>query len=303
MLILSIKTAFKQSSTFHVSLKHAIEKTSNSNYVPILKKLLLILQILLLLGNTSGSSECRVSHQILVDLPGSLSTLMDGPDDQTLAATTISSGVDLRNARAILAHRSVNIRARVLLHIQLVQQVFFWTQEAHGQQNQVALVDLLSAWQLMQLEASIGVPSPLDLHSVDSLHISIAVVDKALGRDLEDSRVLAQQVERLLVAIVELEHLGPCWPWIVLGTAVWWTWQDFKGGHVDGSLAERGAYAVNASVTASDDQDLLALGHLQQIVHVLLLALGVGSLLLLPALQEAHGEVNAVQLASLRTKK
>jgi len=62
-----------------------------------------------------------------VDLPGGISTFLDGPDDQRLATPAIAGGKDSINTGGILTELSLEVGARIGLQAQLGNQSLLGT--------------------------------------------------------------------------------------------------------------------------------------------------------------------------------
>ena len=215
-----------------------------------------------------------------------------------MTAAAIAGGVHLADACVVFARWGVDVAARVFLEIELLDQLLLGSHEAHGEQDQVALVLLLAARYLDDLPSALFVLFPLDLHGLDGLDVAVRVADELLGGDLKDARILVVGEHGLLVAVVELEDLGPRGPRIVGGARLRRLGQNLEGDDVASALAQRRADAVVARVAAAHHEHALVLGQLLQLFDVLALGLLRLLLLLLPALQEAHGEVDAVELSA-----
>src|SRR5712691_9301060 len=93
-------------------------------------------------GEGTASGQMSSTHQITVTLSSSAAPLVDSPDYQTLTAPHVPSGEDARHAGGVLSILGFGVRAFIALHAKLCENCLFWTQEAHGQQDQICRPDL-----------------------------------------------------------------------------------------------------------------------------------------------------------------
>src|SRR4051812_8293620 len=105
----------------------------------------------------------RLPHKVPVALAGGGAALVDGPDDQALAAAAVAGGEDAGEAGRVLAGRSFGVAALVALDAELLDQGVFGTEEAHGEEDELARHDLLRLWELLRDEAALVILLPLDL--------------------------------------------------------------------------------------------------------------------------------------------
>ena len=105
---------------------------------------------------------------------------MDGPHYEALASAAVAGSVHFLDVRVVLAGWRLDVAARVLGQVQVLQQLFLGSHESHGQEDEIAFVDLLSSWYLDHLPSALVVLFPLDLDRVDSFDVSMAVVDELL---------------------------------------------------------------------------------------------------------------------------
>src|SRR5207302_1107648 len=78
---------------------------------------------------------------------------VDGPDDQALAAAHVAGGEHARDARGELAVLRLGVRALVLDHAELFEDLTLRPEEAHRQKYELRRVELLGAGDFLGHEA------------------------------------------------------------------------------------------------------------------------------------------------------
>ena len=128
---------------------------------------------------------------------------------------------------------------------------------------------------------------------MDFFDPAMFVRDEPFGGGEKETGVGAELCGGLFLAVVEPINLGPLGPGIVGRALKGRGRKDFELDQAPATLAERGADAVSAGVTAADDDDVLVLG---------------GDEIAIPFLfqeaariagQEVHGQVDAFEVAAL----
>src|SRR5262249_21382867 len=94
------------------------------------------------------------------------------------------------------------------------------------------------------------------------------------------------------LAVVHLVDLRPLRPRIVFLTLLWRAREDFHLRDALAAVPERGAHAVGAGITTTDDHHVFAFGADEAAVAVIVEeSLGVG-------VEEFHGEMDSLELAA-----
>src|SRR5690242_14601899 len=115
---------------------------------------------------TGPSRQVRPAHQVAVALARRPTALVDRPHDQALAAAHVAGREDARDAGHKLAVFRLRVRAGVLLHAELVEQLILRPAEAQRQQQQLGREDLLRSGDVAR-DGPAVVPDPLDADGVD----------------------------------------------------------------------------------------------------------------------------------------
>ena len=110
-----------------------------------------------------------VSGEKIVDLSGRLPALGDGPDHERLAAAAVAGSEDAPNRRRELSGLGLDVAARILGHIDAIQDLGLGSEESHGQKDQLARVDLLGVGNFLDLPTSGLILRPLDLSNGEFL--------------------------------------------------------------------------------------------------------------------------------------
>ena len=79
------------------------------------------------------------------------------------------------------------VAALVRCHAQQFSDVIFWPQEAHCEQHQVGIDDMFRAGDFLHLHTSVDF-GPLHFYGLDTLHVTLAVVDELLAEDVVNAR-------------------------------------------------------------------------------------------------------------------
>src|SRR5436305_9926057 len=87
----------------------------------------------------------RLAHQVTVALARRPAALVDGPDDQALAAAHVAGGEYPRHAGREPAVLRPGVGAGVLLDAELVKELVLRAEEAHRQQHELGGEDALTA--------------------------------------------------------------------------------------------------------------------------------------------------------------
>lgn len=120
--------------------------------------------------------------------------------------------------------------------------------------------------------------------------MSLSIIQELLSHDTEHARIRAEPHFNLVVAIVHPEDPRPLRPRVVAGPLRSRFRQDFEGGDRGRALTKGSRDAIAPGVSASDDDYVLVFGVGSVVVRA--------QLLLLPALEELHGEVDTVELTA-----
>ncbi|KAH3688172.1 hypothetical protein WICPIJ_000814 [Wickerhamomyces pijperi] len=99
---------------------------------------------------------------------------------------------------------------------------------------------------------------PFNSNSLDSLNVTLIITDELLGQDTVLSWVLAELGLHFSVAVVDSEHTRPLRPWVVLGSLLWWLWQQFKVDDGLGSVSQSRADTIVTGITTTNDNHRLA---------------------------------------------
>mmetsp|Transcript_2416 Transcript_2416/g.6985 ORF Transcript_2416/g.6985 Transcript_2416/m.6985 type:complete len:296 (-) Transcript_2416:405-1292(-) len=170
--------------------------------------------------------------QEVADGGSGIAALPDGPHDEGLTAPAVSSSKHALHVGLVVAVLRQEIGAGIGVDAKPLGQGLLRAQEAHGEQAQVGLDDVLSAGLLHQLS---GLHD--NLHNFQALQVAVAVPDEALGQDVVLPGVLAICVGGLSVAIVHTEDAGPCGPGVAGGAVGRGLVEQLQVDHVGGAVA------------------------------------------------------------------
>ena len=115
------------------------------------------------MNDASSDWKKGVTGEIVVDLSGRLSALGYGPDHQRLATAAVASSEHARNRRRELSGLGLDVAARILGHVDALQDLRFGSKESHGKKDQLARVDLLGIGDFFDLPTSCLILCPLNL--------------------------------------------------------------------------------------------------------------------------------------------
>src|SRR5688572_5174760 len=127
------------------------------------------------------SRQGGFAHQIAVTLARGATTFIDRPDHQALSATHISGGKDARQAGGKFSIFGFDIASFIARNIEGCQEGILGAEEAHRKQNQLRRVGLFRARDFARPEASVRIPDPFHLHSLNFLYVSLFIPDKTFG--------------------------------------------------------------------------------------------------------------------------
>src|SRR6266542_6798468 len=233
-----------------------------------------------------GGGEVGAAHHVGVHAARRAPPLGDGPDDEGLAALHVARREDPRHARHPVGVPP-DIAALGELDAELGEHPgALGSEEAHGEERQVAGKDELGAGDLLERDAAI-VLHHLDLRDLQANEASPLVAEQAPGRDGVDA------LAALLVSGGDAVNIGPLGPWVVGNPPIGRARQDLELVDGERALAVHRAEAVGPGVPAADDDHALAAGGDEALVgHRIALAA--------PVLQRQvlHGEVDPLELAS-----
>ena len=105
-------------------------------------------------------------HKIAVAFSGCTTSLVDGPDDQTLTAPHVPGSEDAREIGGVRAIRRSGVATFVAFHAQLFENRLLWPEKTHRQQHQIGWPDLFCAGDGLGDETTPIVSSPGNIHRV-----------------------------------------------------------------------------------------------------------------------------------------
>src|SRR4029450_7144072 len=111
-----------------------------------------------------------------------------------------------------------DVRARVALDSELVEQGLLWSEKAHGEENELSGARFFGAGNFFGSELAFVVFLPLDLDADEFLHLAVVVADEFFDRGQVNARVGSEDSGGFLLAVVEAINFGPLGPWIVAGS-------------------------------------------------------------------------------------
>lgn len=155
------------------------------------------------MDHTTGYREVRFAHQKEVDFTRSLAAFGNGPDDQGLAAAAISGRKQPRDRGREAVLRGLDVAPGVALDLQLAEDRVLRPQEAHGEQHELAGVDLLAVLDLGHDPTAVH-PLPLDHDGADAGDAAGLIHKELLALRVEATRVVAELDHDLLVTVVDL---------------------------------------------------------------------------------------------------
>src|SRR5688572_30299815 len=97
----------------------------------------------------SRGREAGFAHQILIDGAGGAAAFVDGPDDEGLPAAAVAGGEDAFKACGEAAVLGLEVRALVAFEAEHLADRLLGTEEAHRQEHELRLPDLLAAGLLL----------------------------------------------------------------------------------------------------------------------------------------------------------
>src|SRR5688572_14721031 len=127
------------------------------------------------------SRQSGFAHQIAVTFAGSATTFIDGPDHEALSAAHISGGKDARHAGGKFSIISFDIASFIARNIEGCEEGIFGAEKTHRKQNQLRRVSLFRARNFARPEASVRIPDPFHLNSLNFLYVSLFIPDKTFG--------------------------------------------------------------------------------------------------------------------------
>ena len=244
------------------------------------------------LHDATGDGQVAAhASEVGVNLAGAHTALVDAPDDERLAAAAIASGEDTLHVGVVLARRGLDVLASILLD-HASHDLLLGTEETHGKQDKVGVEDFFAALDLFHVPAAACGLGPLDTDGLDTLDVTLAVINELLGHDAVLTRVLAHVSLDLSVTVVDTVDARPLRPGVVAGTLRRRLRQQLEVDNVLGTVANRSTNAVVTSVTTTNDDDVLALGGDVCLVGKLRVEQRLRVLV-----QELHGEVNTLEVA------
>src|SRR5438874_8929934 len=131
-------------------------------------------------------------HEITVAFSGCTTSLVDGPDYETLAAPHIPSSKDPREIGRVRAIRRFGIGAFVPLHIQLFENRLLWPKKAHSQQHEIGWPDLFCPRDSFGYETTPVVFAPLNIHRVQFLDVPTFIPNELVALDQVHSGIIAK---------------------------------------------------------------------------------------------------------------
>src|SRR5262249_31066642 len=91
-------------------------------------------------GERGKPRETGLPHQIAVAFAGGAAALVDRPDHQALPSAYVAGGKDAEHRGGEAAVLRLGVRARVLGHAELVEQLVLRPEKTHRQQNELGRV-------------------------------------------------------------------------------------------------------------------------------------------------------------------
>jgi len=245
------------------------------------------------LDNTSGDGElCAHASKEGVHVASGHTTLVNTPDDQRLTTTAITSGEDTGEVGVVLASRSLDVLASILLDV-VAENTSLRAEETHGEQDKVSREELLAALNLLHVPTTRSTLGPLNTDGVDSLDFATAVIDELLRKDTVLTGVLTHVSLDLGVTIVDTVDAGPLGPGVVTSTLSRRLRQQLEVDNRLGTVTDGGTNTIVTSITTTNDNNVLALGRDVLAVVKTRIKQRLGVLV-----QELHGEVNALQVTA-----
>src|SRR4051812_34200330 len=126
-------------------------------------------------GRDEGRGEQAVAHEVAVDGGGATASLGDRPHDEALAAAHVAGDEDAGNVRGPVGAGDVAPRRDVDAEL-LEQSRTLRTDEAHGEEHQLALELRIGAFDLHELPVD-----HLDLVVPEAAEVAVVVAEEALG--------------------------------------------------------------------------------------------------------------------------
>jgi len=212
------------------------------------------------LDNTTSDGELSAhAGEVGVDVTSGHTSLVDTPDDQRLTTATITSGEDTGEVGVVLARRSLDVLASILLNL-IAEDTSLRAKETHGEHDNVSGEELLAALDLLHVPTARSALGPLNADSVDTLDLASAIVDKVLRKDAVLTRVLAHVGLDLRVTVVDTVDARPLRPGVVTSTLSRRLRKQLKVDNGLGTVTDGSTDTIVTSITTTNDNNVLVLG-------------------------------------------
>jgi hypothetical protein len=245
------------------------------------------------LDNTTGDRQLSThASEVRVNVTSGHAAFVDTPNNQRLTATAITSGEDTRKIGVVLARRSLDVLASILLNL-VTKNTSLRAKETHREQDKVSREELLATLNLLHVPTARSTLGPLNTDSVDTLDLASAIVDEVLRKNTVLTRVLAHVGLDLGVTVVNTVDTGPLRPGVVTSTLGRRLRKQLKVDNRLGTVTNGSTDTVVTSVTTTNDNNVLVLGRDVLAVRKTRVEKRFGVLV-----QELHGEVDTLQVAA-----
>ncbi|MFM1944679.1 MAG: hypothetical protein RI897_3661 [Verrucomicrobiota bacterium] len=209
-----------------------------------------------------------------------------------MAAAAITGGEDAGDIGRVFVELGFGVGAGVFVDFEGIEEAGFRTEEAHGEEDQLGGNGFFGTGDFLRDEASLVVLFPADLDSEGGFDPSVFVGDEFFNGGEVSAGVVAEARFGFFLAVVDLEHLGPFGPGVILGAFLGRLGQDFELGERAAAVSEGGSDAVGSGISAADDEDIEVFGvDWWGAVFAVQDPLGIGG-------EELHGEVDALELTA-----
>ena len=200
------------------------------------------------------------AHEVLIALSCGTSSFRQCPNDERLSSSHIAGDENTVHIRLEFTELSRDIGSSVTVEFQRGRNRILRSEEAHRENNKIR-VDRLSGRIDRHRDHAAGlfVLLPGHLYDLKFLDVALAVADELFGRHEILSRIVAVDCCDFFLAVVDFLDERILRPRVIRGTCLRKRSHDLKLSNALCALTCRGRGAVRTGITASDDDDVLAL--------------------------------------------